>query len=291
MDRMNIEIVLYQDIIENKIILDGIEQTVLQKQVSGNGEKATNQNHDSRNENRIINLNQDTLYLSDHQVVIDLLREKGLAVAGIIHIGNQGTFMKNVSYIVEHVEEMEYDDFCKIYERIKGIPWNILKTNRLLLRESTVEDVDTFYEIYKDACITEYMENLFEDPDEERAYQQDYIKNIYEFYGYGIWTVIEEETGAVVGRAGIAPREGYEIPELGFVIGKQWQRKGYATEICQAIVNYALEELEFEQIMAIVHIKNRASQRLCEKLGFEKSGKCHDDYHEIWIFKPNYGRK
>lgn len=248
---MNVKIVLYEDILSGNTQIETLDSTVL--------------------------------YLCDHQSIIDDLQNRGMAVAGLIHDQNRGIFFNNVSYVVEQVDEMRSEDFLKIYQRIRKIPWTILETQRLLVRESTIEDVDDFYVIYQDERITQYTENLFEDPDEERAYQQDYIKNIYEFYGYGIWTIIDKETSAVIGRAGIAPREGYEIPELGFVIGEKWQNKGYATEVCEAILNYALEELEFEQIMAIVHVENRASQCLCEKLGFVRSGELHDDCHEIWL--------
>lgn len=145
------------------------------------------------------------------------------------------------------------------------------------MRETTVEDVDDFYRIYAETSITEYMENLFADRDEEIAYTRDYIEKVYAFYGYGMWTVLEKESGAVIGRAGIIWREGYDVPELGFVIGVPWQGRGYAYEVCKAILLYAKEELLMEQVQALVRTENEKSLRLCEKLGLERVGEVWED--------------
>ena len=75
----------------------------------------------------------------------------------------------------------------------------------------------------------------------------------------------------VIGRAGISYREGFEEPELGFLIGVRWQRKGYAAEVCRAILAYAREVLEFERIQVLVESGNFPSLKLCEKLGFRFS--------------------
>ena len=65
-------------------------------------------------------------------------------------------------------------------------------------------------------------------------------------------------------------REGYEDPELGFVIGVPWQRQGYATEVCKALLEYGKEDLGFEQVQMLVMPENRVSLRLAEKLGFHR---------------------
>jgi RimJ/RimL family protein N-acetyltransferase len=112
------------------------------------------------------------------------------------------------------------------------------------------------------------MENLYEDRDEEREYIRTYIDKVYGFYEFGVWTVIEKESGKIIGRAGLSCREGFEEPELGFIIGVPWQRQGYAYEVCSAILGYAKEELGFDRVQAFVEPKNTASVSLCEKLGF-----------------------
>ena len=131
-------------------------------------------------------------------------------------------------------------------------------------------DVDAFYEIYKEPAITRYMEPLYEEVDEERAYARDYIEKAYAFYDFGIWTVVEKTSGEVIGRAGIYYREGYEDPELGFMIGVPWQGRGLATEVCRAVLAYAETELGFTRVLAFVQPDNMASRRVCRKLGMHK---------------------
>lgn len=189
-----------------------------------------------------------------------------------LHENNRGESFPGALYAVERLEEMDYTSFDLAYRRLAGLPWEILTTKRCTVRETTVEDVDSFYRIYAEPSITEYMENLFADRDEEIAYTKEYMEKVYAFYGYGMWTVLEKESGAVIGRAGISWREGYDLPELGFVFGVPWQGQGYAFEVCSAILDYAREELLMERVQALVRPGNERSFKLCERLGFVRKG-------------------
>ena len=93
---------------------------------------------------------------------------------------------------------------------------------------------------------------------------------MYYFYKYGVRTICDKVTGQVIGRAGYSNREGYEAPELGFVIGVPWQKKGYATEVCRALLKYGREELGFERVQMLVMPENGVSLHLAEKLGFSR---------------------
>lgn len=52
------------------------------------------------------------------------------------------------------------------------------------------------------------------------------------------------------------------------MIAPEFQRKGYATEVCTEILSYAQNMLGMQQVRAVIHRKNTASIKLCEKLGF-----------------------
>ncbi|MDE6404247.1 MAG: GNAT family N-acetyltransferase [Lachnospiraceae bacterium] len=205
------------------------------------------------------------------------MREQGCYVLPFLHEDNRGESFPGALYAVEKLEEMDEVAFDLAYRRLAGLPWEILTTERCAVRETTVEDVDCFYRIYAEPSITKYMENLFADRDEEVAYTKDYIEKVYAFYGYGMWTVLDKEGGGVIGRAGISWREGYDLPELGFVFGVPWQGRGYAYEVCSAILAYARKELLMERVQALVQPGNERSLRLCEKLGFAVSGESEVD--------------
>ena len=221
------------------------------------------------------NINSDgTLWITDMAEAAKELLAGGCAVLAYLHQGNRQEDFSICQYACEGLsEETDVVYLERVYRRCRGLPWEILETERCLVRETTVDDVDDFYRIYNDASITKYMDSLYEDPEEERAYAQDYIDQVYAFHHFGIWTVVERESDEVIGRAGICYREGYDDPELGFVIAADKQGRGLATEVCRAILQYAARELGFGRIFAFVQTGNKASLRVCDKLGMESLGR------------------
>ena len=212
----------------------------------------------------------DVLYVTDDGQMARSLRERGEAVLIYLHRGNQDQDFSDFFYAVEDPENLDMEYVDKVHRRLKGLPWNILETEHCLVRETTPEDVDDFFHIYSDPAITKYMDGLYPEPEQEKQYIREYIEKVYAFYEFGVWTVVERESGAVIGRAGFAIREGYSEPELGFIIGVPWQRKGYAEEVCRAVLEYGWSVLGFEQVQALVEPGNEVSLRLCAKLGFRE---------------------
>ena len=102
---------------------------------------------------------------------------------------------------------------------------------------------------------------------EEEKYTENYRDLIYEIYGHGIWTIIKKDTNEIIGRAGLDERAGFDTPELGFVIGKPWQNRGYAYEVCSAILSWASEN-GMTEIMSLAEKENAAAAKLLKKLGF-----------------------
>ena len=212
---------------------------------------------------------EDTLYITDSETEYQALKQQGKYVLPYRHEENAQAVYPGALYVIEQIEELDFDAIDMVYRRLAGLPLDILTTKRCVVRETTVEDVDAFYRIYAEPEITEYMENLYADRDEEIAYIKEYREKVYGFYGYGMWTVLTK-AGTVIGRAGISWREGFDLPELGFVIGVPWQRQGYAYEVCRAILDHAYKELEFTQVQALVMEGNEKSAALCRKLGFKR---------------------
>lgn len=213
------------------------------------------------------------LYVTDDAQTARSLRERGEAVLIYLHRENQDQDFSDFFYAVEDPNNLEPEYVDKVYRRLKGLPWDILETERCLIRETTPEDVDDFFRIYSDPAITKYMDGLYPEPEQERQYIREYIEKVYTFYEFGVWTVVERQSGTVIGRAGFAYREGYNDPELGFIIGVPWQRKGYAEEVCRAVLEYGWSMLGFEQVQALVEPGNKVSLRLCAKLGFQEKEK------------------
>lgn len=220
------------------------------------------------------------LYVTDDSETARNLRNCGHAVLIYLHEGNREMDFSEFLYAVEDPEGLEPEFLDKVYRRLKGLPWNILETERCLIRETVPEDVDDFYQIYSDPSITRYMEDLYPEVEQEKQYIREYIEKVYSFFEFGVWTVVERESGSVIGRAGFAFREGYEEPELGFIIGVPWHRRGYAEEVCRAVVKYGWEVLNFQQVQALVEPGNEPSLKLCRKLGFVEKEKVTENGKE-----------
>lgn len=173
----------------------------------------------------------------------------------------------------------------RVYKRHTGEPWMIAETKRCIIRELTMDDIDALFELYSKPGITDFVERLY-DYDKECEYERAYIEHMYGYYEYGMWLVFSKETGELIGRAGLENRdycdeqETQGVPgtyhsemELGYIIAPEYQRQGYATEVCQAILEYAWENLCPDRINCLIDEENYPSRRLVEKLGFQLIGK------------------
>lgn len=227
---------------------------------------------------------QEILVITDLPETARKCLKEGWYVTALYHGKNQGITFPALKYGIEDVFALEYRSYEEVYRRLRGLPWDILETERLKVRESTLRDVEDFYRIYADPSITRYMENLFPHKEEEQAYMQAYIDQIYGFYGYGLWTVVRKDDGRIIGRAGLSVREGYELPELGFVMEVSCQRQGYGLEVCTAILEYARKELSFNRVQALVKEKNLASKKLLERLGFRFERKVNEKEGEYEMY-------
>ena len=206
--------------------------------------------------------------------------ERNIAVAAYANPLFPGQTFSGCTMVIEGFEEVDADFLVRIFERFHHIPWTIAATNRCVIREFCMEDLDALIDLYDQPGVTYqldakgqrqpgYIEPLFA-REEEAEYQQAYITHMYGYYGYGMWLVFDRATGTLIGRAGLEHRDFDEQTELemGYVIAPAWQGQGIATEICSAIIKFAKEELDFPRLNALTDAKNAASIALLEKLGF-----------------------
>lgn len=184
----------------------------------------------------------------------------------------------------EGLPEWLPEDFLwRVWLRSHNLPWHICETDRLALREMTEADLDFLYEMQADEEAARFLDAPDSDRDVQRQKLTAYRQQMYGFYGFGIWVVIEKESGRPVGRVGLQMRDGFEEPELGFAVLKKYRRRGYAEEACRAVLAYAENELELKTVRAVVDGENAKSRRLCEKLGFTVDNLLEMDGRE-WIF-------
>lgn len=213
-----------------------------------------------------------TMWITDDLAAAKEYAAKGKPVLGLLSDNDLGPDTIGIPYLAYDLTEIEPKYLEEAYRRQAGIPCDILETERCLVRETTLSDADAFYQIYADPSITAHMEDLPKDRDAFRAWLEGYSRNVYALFEYGIWTVCLKPNFSIIGRAGLNLREGFDDPELGFVIAKPFQGQGLALEVCSAILEHA-REIGLPKVIAFSEPENEASVKLLTKLGFTAQGK------------------
>lgn len=189
---------------------------------------------------------------------------KTYAVIGIEHTEE----IRGVDYVAEELFDVDEEYMSLVYHRKHGILRTIAKTKRLVIREVGPNDAEDICRLYEDKEAVRYIPPIH-GVMEEKEYMQAYVKNMYGFYGYGMWGVIRESDNRLIGRVGIENRtmDGKVFCELGYFIGAEYQGNGYALEAAQAVMLEA-KRLGICELIAYIHKKNTPSIRLAQKLGF-----------------------
>lgn len=84
----------------------------------------------------------------------------------------------------------------------------------------------------------------------------------------GIW--VEGELAGVIGYHYIAWPS--RKTEIGYWLGASFQGRGVMTRVCQALVNYAFNELHLNRIVIYCAAENVKSRAIPERLGFRQEG-------------------
>lgn len=233
-----------------------------------------------------INNQQGRVYITDEpEKAGELIAQKEAVIFVCEDIMN-APFVSGCRYMVESVEQCDMKYINTVYARYKGIPLMILETERTYVKEISVEMLPYLYEIYDDDLVREFMEPLYE-YEEEKKFTECYIENMYGFYGYGLWLVYDKEKNELIGRAGISIRniDGEDRNELGYMIRREYRNKGYCTEVCTGIKEYAFNELDIEKLYIVTENRNIISKKVADRLGFAPLCLSAKDGCEYMIFQ------
>lgn len=157
----------------------------------------------------------------------------------------------------------------------------ILETERLILRELTMDDLDELYIILSDPESMKYYPAPF-DYEQCRQWIQRNIDR-YKEYGFGLWAAIRKEDGRFIGECGITMQliDGSPEPEIGLHINKTQTRKGYGSEAACACRDYAFNTLGLPIVYCYQKYTNLPSQKIAEKMGMKLVKKYSDPKNEF----------
>ena len=223
---------------------------------------------------------EEVLLLTPTDAGIQEAIRQQIAVAAYVDPSFPGQSYTGAWMVIEGFEEVDDLFLERIFQRCHGLPWEIARTRRCVIRELSLKDLPALERLYQKEGVTwrrgadgermpGFIEPLFS-REKEKEYQQAYISNMYGYYGYGMWLVFDKTSGKLIGRAGLEHRDFLDAVELdmGYLIDPGWQGQGLATEVCQAILAFAREQLDFSRVNVLTDSENTASVELLRKLGF-----------------------
>lgn len=172
--------------------------------------------------------------------------------------------------------------------RKAGIPVEIARTDQLLIRETIDSDISELYRIGTDQAVRKYIAPMQPTLEEEIVYTKAYVRHMYAFYDFGLWTVLEKNDSGqerVVGRAGLFPSErlGGQI-EMGYMIAPECQGNGYGKEAAETVLRYAFNVLDLEKVHLFVEKENKASVKLAETLLIKVPGGQKEKWQDLAHF-------
>jgi [ribosomal protein S5]-alanine N-acetyltransferase len=145
-----------------------------------------------------------------------------------------------------------------------------IKTSRLVIRNFKVDDWKDFQEIliYKESSEYAIYDYQFPTSDNE-------VKGMADKFAKGnkFLAICELTDNKVIGYICLNGKNDKEL-ELGYTFNSTYQGKGYATEACIAVINYAFNNLHVEKLTIGTANLNYPSCRLINRLGFRKISEC-----------------
>lgn len=159
-----------------------------------------------------------------------------------------------------------------------------IETERLRLRVCRSEDLETVYRLCSDPNITRFFHA------EYSVNRADVLASLprrlmcWKTQGFGQFGVFDKTDGNLIGFCGLQYLDKTPNVEIYYGFFKEFWGKGLATEAARAVTRFAFEIVKLEQIVAVTHYENAASQRVLRKIG----ATCESEDREFYGVKAAF---
>lgn len=143
----------------------------------------------------------------------------------------------------------------------------IIETERLLLRPTNAErDFDGWADMMSDADTMRYIGGVALNRSQAWRSMALMIGH-WQIRGFGMFSITEKQSGKFIGRAGPWYPHGWEAPEVGWGLHRDYTGQGFAEEAARASLDFVFTELGWDSVIHYIDKDNHASMKLAEKLG------------------------
>lgn len=140
-----------------------------------------------------------------------------------------------------------------------------LETERLLLRPPQEEDLDGWEILMGDEEAARFIGGASPRPVAWRSLAA--MAGSWMLHGYGMFSVLEKDSGRWVGRLGPWCPEGWPGTEVGWGLIRDAWGKGYATEGATAAIDWAFANLGWSEVIHCIDPENVGSKAVAQRLG------------------------
>lgn len=157
-----------------------------------------------------------------------------------------------------------------------------IETERLLLREVTLNDVpvlDKYYRKIENEASSTW--NLHTAEEETRKEVLEMIEN-YRTGKRAHWAICEKKSGTIMGLGGFNSFSPIDHrANIGWWLDASFWGQGYGTEMARACIEYGIKYLNLNRLDAIVRVDNLASRKVLEKAGMSATSQLR----QFWRLK------
>ena len=149
-----------------------------------------------------------------------------------------------------------------------------LETERLILRDIRMEDIQEYYErLFGDGDVAKFM--LF-DPHQDIGESYQSIEKLLARYEEGKcyrWGIAEKNDGSLIGMIELLRfDEKTDTCSFAYMLGCDYWNRGYGTETLKEVIRFAFEEMELKRIVVDHMAANPASGAVMRKAGMKHIG-------------------
>jgi RimJ/RimL family protein N-acetyltransferase len=149
-------------------------------------------------------------------------------------------------------------------------PGPTLETARLILRPTAAQDFEPLCAMMADEQTARFIGGVA--PPAIVWRQLCAVAGSWTLYGFAMFSVIEKDTGAWVGRVGPWRPQEWPGTEIGWNLVRAAWGKGYATEAAVAATDWAVDVLGWTDIIHTIAPENLASAAVAKRLGSTNCG-------------------
>lgn len=148
----------------------------------------------------------------------------------------------------------------------------VLTTERLTLRQPTIDDQRDIFALRSDPEVNKYLGRQPSKTIEDAINFINKINDNFEKNSSIYWVITRTNTKEFVGTICLYDfsKENNSC-EIGYELLPKFQGQGIMKEATEKIIEYAFQTIQFQKIVAVTHKDNQNSSKLLEKFDFKKS--------------------